>query len=240
MENIQNASIEKVSEQATEVPKTTVPEWLNASLSEVDREKSANDEIRRRLSGTKIFLATPAYGGLLHSTYHHSVIKLINVLSSYGVQLHSFSMTNESLITRARNICAHLFLNDPAAHTHILHVDSDVGFDSDLILRMLLRDVDMIAGAYPKKKYDVKKLNEPRNYDQLTRGKPMTDETERKLRGGMLDYVLNLNVDDLVIENGLMRVKHVSSDSVLCFDPILMFNSFPGGHRNAPRQEMRL
>jgi hypothetical protein len=58
-------------------------------------------------------------------------------------------MTNESLITRARNTLAHEFLNSDA--DALLFVDGDHGFNSDDVVRMIESGKDVIGAIYPMK-----------------------------------------------------------------------------------------
>jgi hypothetical protein len=65
------------------------------------------------------------------------------------------TMTNESLISRARNTLTAKFLNNPDS-THLMFVDADIGWEPWHLLVMLNRDVDVIGGLYPMKTLPVK------------------------------------------------------------------------------------
>ena len=92
----------------------------------------------------KLYLATPMYGGNCTAGYTSSVINLAKVLPYE----HMF-VTNESLITRARNSLAHMFLQSDC--THLFFVDADVAFDHEAIPQMLDAGKDIIGGLYAKK-----------------------------------------------------------------------------------------
>jgi hypothetical protein len=64
-------------------------------------------------------------------------------------------MTNESLISRARNTLTAKFLAMPEA-THLMFVDSDIGWEPWHLLVILNRDVDVIGGLYPMKTMPIK------------------------------------------------------------------------------------
>lgn len=97
----------------------------------------------------KICIATPMYGGNAKSMYVASVIELLNKLVINGHQAFQTVITNESLITRARNSLVHEFLKSDA--DAILFIDADHGFFADDILRMIESGKDLIGGIYPMK-----------------------------------------------------------------------------------------
>ena len=65
------------------------------------------------------------------------------------------TMTNESLISRARNTLVAKFLNNPDS-THLMFIDADIGWEPWHLLVMLNRDVDVIGGLYPMKTLPIK------------------------------------------------------------------------------------
>lgn len=96
-----------------------------------------------------IFLGTPMYGGQCFGFYAQSVFKLQDACRQRNWQIQFSFMFNESLINRARNAIARLFLKGEA--THLLFIDADIRFEADEILAMVEADVDLICGIYPKK-----------------------------------------------------------------------------------------
>jgi hypothetical protein len=107
-----------------------------------------------KLRNRKLFVATPMYGGNASGIYTRSMCDLTALCVKYGIELRSYFLFNESLITRARNYCVDEFLRSDAHH--LLFIDSDIGFDpKDVIALMALQDenspYDVIAGPYPKK-----------------------------------------------------------------------------------------
>ena len=97
----------------------------------------------------KICIATPMYGGNAKSMYVASTIELLNKLAMSGHQVFQTVITNESLITRARNSLVHEFLKSDA--DALLFIDADHGFIADDILRMVESGKDLIGGVYPMK-----------------------------------------------------------------------------------------
>lgn len=106
------------------------------------------------LRGKRLFVATPMYGGQCAGLYTKSVNDLTSVCTKHGISLRHYYMFNESLITRARNYCVDEFLRSDA--THLLFIDSDIGFDyRDALTLLFLTDSDagkdVVCGPYPKK-----------------------------------------------------------------------------------------
>lgn len=98
---------------------------------------------------TKVFVATPMYGGMNAGFYTQSALTMSNVFSQHGIGLSFSYMFNESLITRARNALAHQFLKTD--NTHLMFIDSDIRFFPEQIVPMIQADKEIICGIYPKK-----------------------------------------------------------------------------------------
>ena len=106
------------------------------------------------LAKKKLFVATPMYGGQCAGMYTKSLNDLTLVCTKHGIPIRSYFLFNESLITRARNYCVDEFLRSEA--THLLFIDSDIGFDfRDALTLLHLADsengYDIVTGPYPKK-----------------------------------------------------------------------------------------
>lgn len=94
----------------------------------------------------KVYLATPMHGGLCTSRFAESVMDFVR---DADFKIDKFFMSNEALITRARNMLVHCFLKTDA--THLLFVDGDIDFNSKQVIKMIKSDKDVICGIYPKK-----------------------------------------------------------------------------------------
>lgn len=97
-----------------------------------------------------LFVATPMYGGMCHGTFATSLLTMVNTFTNSGMGFTFSHMMNESLITRARDSLANDFL-DTKECTHLLFIDSDIGFSPQDIIPMVHADKDVICGIYPKK-----------------------------------------------------------------------------------------
>ena len=108
------------------------------------------EELRKK----KLFIATPMYGGQCAGMFTKSTNDLSMACAKYGIDIRFYYLFNESLITRARNYCVDEFLRSDC--THMLFIDSDIGFNYKDVLTLLhlsnsADDYGVITGAYPKK-----------------------------------------------------------------------------------------
>lgn len=117
---------------------------------------------------TKLFVATPMYGGMCNGQYAVGLLSSVSVFAQAGIQMEFSYMMNESLITRARNSLANDFLQSDC--THLMFIDADIGFNPADIPKMIEVDKDIICGLYPKKE-----INWPRVEKAVKEGYTTTD-----------------------------------------------------------------
>ena len=89
------------------------------------------------------------YGGVSKSVYVSSLTSLTGALHQAGHTVHHMSITNESLITRARNTLVHMFMKTEA--DALLFIDSDHGFVAEDIVKMVNSGKDLIGAPYAMK-----------------------------------------------------------------------------------------
>jgi len=109
------------------------------------------DNVRK----TRVHICMPCYGGMLTESTFMSFIKWSNTARQLGIEWTMETMTNESLITRARNTLTAKFLTNPDS-THLMFIDADIGWEPWHLLVLLDRDVDVIGGLYPMKSLPIK------------------------------------------------------------------------------------
>ena len=107
------------------------------------------------LRTTRVHICMPCYGGMLTESTFMSYIKWSNACRQLGIDWTMETMTNESLISRARNTLTAKFLHNKDS-THLMFIDADIGWEPWHLLVMLNRDVDVIGGLYPMKSLPVK------------------------------------------------------------------------------------
>ncbi len=99
-----------------------------------------------------ILIATPMYGGQCTADYFFSSMALQSAFFNAGVEHDWLRITNESLITRARNVCAREFLKTD--FTHLLFIDADIRFDPDDVAKLWNMEKPISVAAYPMKRKD--------------------------------------------------------------------------------------
>tara|TARA_R110000803_G_C11979387_1_gene320548 strand:- start:589 stop:1380 length:792 start_codon:yes stop_codon:yes gene_type:complete len=150
------------------------------------------------MQGSKIFVGTPCYGGMITVNYFESCLRLATVASANKVELQFATIGNESLVTRARNTLVQLFMDGPD-YTHLLFIDADIGFQAETVMRMLDLDKDIVTGVYPRKTIDWTKA--------IKKIKKNPDMKEDELLASSLQYNLNVkNPDRVEVKKGFIEV----------------------------------
>jgi len=91
-----------------------------------------------------VYIAMPCYDSVKINTML-SVIQLVQQLSSSGVKVGINTMKSP-LIHQARNYLTSVFLTTD--YTHLLFIDSDVEFEPEAIIRMLVAKKNIICTPY--------------------------------------------------------------------------------------------
>jgi len=141
---------------------------------------------REEMQKRKIMVCTPMYGGNCTGLYAKSISDLKAAALAHGVALEYFFLFNESLITRARNYLVDEFMRSD--FTHLMFIDSDIGFDPMDVLAMAAiadgEEHEIVCGPYPKKAISWEKIK--RAVD-----KGLADEQPAELEKFVGDYVFN-------------------------------------------------
>ena len=139
------------------------------------------------LQKRKLFVATPMYGGACAGMFTRSIADLSAVCAKYQIPLQLYFLFNESLITRARNYCVDEFMRSEA--THLMFIDSDIGFNPQDVLALLAlmtdeSPYDVMGGPYPKKCISWEKIKQAVD-------KGVADKDANVLEKYVGDYVFN-------------------------------------------------
>ena len=148
------------------------------------------------------FFATPCYGGQIYESYLRGMIRLVHMLSVNNIQYLHSTIANESLVTRARNNLVAYFLSTDC--THLFFIDADIEFDPASVISMLIKDEDVVIGAYPKKGINWSSI------EKAVKGNIPLEQIEKF----QAEYVLNFKFDSeekrqagkLSLNNGLIEV----------------------------------
>jgi hypothetical protein len=99
------------------------------------------------MSGCKILIASPTYNGDVRIEYMRSIIDLLARLRGRDTEC-SLLTEKATILHTMRSVMASEALAD-ASFTHLLFVDTDMGFRPEAVLRLIDRDVPFAGVAYP-------------------------------------------------------------------------------------------
>lgn len=138
------------------------------------------------LKNQKLMIATPCYAGQCFAQYARSIAETITLFNSRGLQIQFYTLLNESLITRARTYASDEFVRSDC--THLLFIDSDIGFSAQdvLVALALMEDdkYDIVGAPYAKKVVAFEKV-------KLAVDKGFADKNPNDLEKFTGDFVFN-------------------------------------------------
>lgn len=157
-----------------------------------------------RVKGKRVLVATPCYGGMVSVYYLKSFIDLLTEFNTRGVDHVLQMISNESLITRARNTIVSNFYRYEDAKgklDYLMFIDADIQFDADAVIRLISHDKDVVTAPYPLKMIN---FNAVENQSL----------SARDLAIGTTEYALNLKFEteeqrkrgQINLHDGLMEV----------------------------------
>lgn len=97
----------------------------------------------------KLLIATPAYDHKVYTHYAMSLAGTAMLLESHGIQTQAEFVMGDSLLIAARNKILQKFWDSDA--THLLCIDSDIGWPPLAVLSMLNTKKEFIGGLYPQR-----------------------------------------------------------------------------------------
>ena len=147
----------------------------------------------------RLLIGTPCYNGTVTVQYLTSMMQLQPLLRREKIDFSLALTASESLITRARNFIVSQFLGR-ADLTHLLFIDSDIGFDPSVVPRYVNADKDVVAGIYPIKGLNVEKIRGLAKDQSLA---------------STLHYATKLCDDEAADADGLMRAEYAATGFML-------------------------
>ena len=177
---------------------------VGKGLDKVMQQKQEID--LAHLRNRHLFIATPAYGGMVGEAYLKAMVRIGILFRSYNLHFTLSTIANESLITRGRNTLTAMFMSDPK-YTDMIFIDADIHFEAESVLKLWHHinnpkneGVELAIGAYPKKS-----INWQQMHDAVAKNGASVEEM-LKHQGS---YVLNIRADNkgrIPLNNGLIPV----------------------------------
>lgn len=181
----------------------------------------------------KVFVATPMYGGAAHGLYVKSVLDMQNLFARYGIECRFSFLFNESLITRGRNYLVDEFLRNEE-FTHLLFIDSDIGFDPNDVIALLALDKEVIGGPYPKKSINWKNVHAAAQRPGVEPGvlETVTGEYVFNPVPGTTQFNVTEPLEVMEIGTGFMLIKREVFTKFKAEYPHLRYRPDHGGQAN--------
>lgn len=134
--------VDAVQELADKAPEA-------ASIGGTDNINKIKIDVEKVLK-TRVHFCVPCYGGMISEPTFLSFIKFSTAARKIGLEWSLETVVNESLISRGRNtlVAKFMALKDS---THLMFIDSDIGWEEWNVLLLLNHDVDVVGGLYPLK-----------------------------------------------------------------------------------------
>ena len=159
-----------------------------------------------KLKGRTLFIATPSYGDRVTVPYMRSMLGLMKHCRTFGVIYMHYTLSTESLVTRARNSCVAAFLSQDGKSDKsvkfdtMIFIDSDISFEPNDVFKLMLHDKEIVGGVYPKKRIDFKRLIK------------FVEQGHEPSESLSMDYVMTmLKQNEHKIVNSLMEVGEIGT-----------------------------
>lgn len=137
----------------------------------------------------------------MYATYMVSVLRLKELCYQRGVEMHLMTLMQESLVTRARNTLARIFLESHLSH--MIFIDADIEFEPEDILRMYESDLPVLGGIYPKKRLHLERLKDTNELSKLLDYVVVAEKADQHTQ--LFDTAVPLKVR--YVGTGLMMIR---------------------------------
>jgi len=107
------------------------------------------------LKSTKIHFAVQCNHGLITEASFVSFLKFAGAARQLGMEWTVETVSNDPLISRARNTLVAKFLSQPTS-THLIFVDGDISWEPWQLLVLVDRRLDVVGGLYSSKNLPIR------------------------------------------------------------------------------------
>jgi hypothetical protein len=163
----------------------------------------------------KVLIATPVYGDTISTGCHLSILETIGFFAREFPHIEFQSrVLSTSFFPHARNALVSQFLNDES-YSHLLFVDSDMGFTPELVAKMLAFGKPVVGAIYPEKS---------RSFDAFRR-LLQSDSNTMRAQLASVDYVYGGDalvttkgrdgVEEIEVIDGFVRVTRAGTGILL-------------------------
>ena len=173
----------------------------------------------------KVMISTPFYESRGFSPYINAITATVKMLDAAGIDHQFYEVSGDSYAHRAKNTILSKFLENPE-FTDLFMVDSDMYWNPEAVLIMLMQPEEIIVGSYPQK-------NSWHMWTSIPKFEPADDGrsyiTEKKLpTGGSLMLGESL-------AGGFMVIKRSALEKFQQAFPDLVYQD-PGADPSAPER----
>lgn len=149
LEMLQRGNIYVIEEPLTH---TRITGKNSSTNIDAIRLRDTYAEIRKRfyIPRRKIIVATPFYSVAGFSPYIYALVHTVKALSQAGVDFEYWHPSGDAYVQRVKNTILSKFIEDKEA-TDLLVIDSDMEWEIEALLKMLMMPEELIVGSYPQK-----------------------------------------------------------------------------------------
>ena len=156
-----------------------------------------------------ILIGSPAYGGMLFSSFANTCLELQKVFIECNIQYDFYFLNGESLIPRARNNIISYFYQKKEFN-YLLFLDTDLQFHPSTILNLIISDFEVCGVSYPKKMINWEKAK--KYIDETT-----TDNFKAKISDMNYNPVIYTQDNKSIMKciKGFVEVKDIPTGCML-------------------------
>lgn len=150
----------------------------------------------------KILIASPSYDGSVRVEYVQSVMAVMDYFRTADIEFE-FLVKTGTILHVLRSVMASKVLveND---YTHLLFIDTDMGFNAGAVKRMVDENVDVIGCAYPYRSIPL--------HESVSKA----GESFRKAISEIVPYAItHTDATDIKVANGVCRVQSIGTGLLL-------------------------